>query len=147
MVILKWFGWAFLSVIVLCASVGLWVWWGIAGARWFCLQYVTGCMDQPDKLGQVGDLFGGANALLSSFAVIGVAIAATFQIRAFRLAAKQHVQQSFEPLFFELLKRFSETRKDLETTGFQVAGVWILKDMQPDKPGAGIDLKAIAKYL
>lgn len=57
------------------------------------------------ELGQTGDLFGGINALFAAFAFVGVAVAAVFQYRTTEMLERQIRQQSFEPLFFELLKR------------------------------------------
>ena len=70
-------------------------------------------------LGQTGDIFGGVNALFAALAFIGVGVAAYYQRESWRLqhaswqmlvdaeerAERDHVRQSFEPLFFELLKR------------------------------------------
>ena len=60
--------------------------------------------DYLAALGQTGDLFGGINALFAALAFAGVAIAAAMQAKSLKLAHEQHLQQSFEPLFFRLLE-------------------------------------------
>jgi len=62
------------------------------------------------SLGQVGDLFGGINALFAAFAFAGVAVAAYYQHLSWQLLSDQskreesrHARESFQPLFFQLL--------------------------------------------
>jgi hypothetical protein len=64
------------------------------------------------ELGQTGDLFGGINALFAAGAFAGVLLAAYLQWQTYiqqseisKLVRDQHIQQSFEPLFFALLQR------------------------------------------
>lgn len=92
------------------AAIALWLLWAFAFIR-LVLWYWTGSSiptgadgTQLAQLGQIGDLFGGINALFAAFAFVGVALAAYYQHKAFKLQAEQHVRQSFEPLFFQLLQ-------------------------------------------
>ncbi len=89
----------------------LWLIWatvGVATVHW----YWTGSWPTRKEgstvvttLGQIGDLFGGINALFAAFAFIGVALAAYYQYRTYQLQRDQIAHQSFEPLFFQLLNR------------------------------------------
>lgn len=103
------------AVAVLFGGVfALWFWWYQKG-----VHLVAKEIQNPEVLGQVGDLFGGINALFAAFAFSGVAVAAFFQHQTWRLQAEQaelareqaelardqHSRQSFEPLFFKLLDR------------------------------------------
>ena len=92
------------------AAIALWLLWAFAFIR-IVLWYWTGSSipkgadgTQLAQLGQIGDLFGGINALFAAFAFVGVALAAYYQHKTFKLQAEQHVRQSFEPLFFQLLQ-------------------------------------------
>jgi hypothetical protein len=90
-----------------------WLFWGLIGIKWLTQYW------KPDagnnslaEFGQVGDLFGGFNALFAALAFAGVAVAAYLQGKALKLAHEQHARQAFEPLFFQLLnlhKTISET--------------------------------------
>jgi hypothetical protein len=97
----------------------LWLGWAFYGAPYFAQQFgTTGKDDFIPTLGQVGDLFGGINALFAAFAFAGVAIAAYFQYQSLRitrdqrneasealaLSKEQFTRQSFEPLLFKLLE-------------------------------------------
>jgi hypothetical protein len=100
--------------------VTLWLGWAFYGAAFFARQLgASGKDDVIPTLGQVGDIFGGINALFAAFAFAGVAVAAYFQYRSLQMAIEQrkedgealslmkqqHAQQAFEPLFFKLLER------------------------------------------
>lgn len=105
---------------LLCAlscALALWFLWGLVGVR-FIADYwfspLTTNFESVDlaALGQAGDLFGGINALFAAFAFAGVALAAFYQYETWKLqtvqtqmARSEHIQQSFEPLFFKLLER------------------------------------------
>jgi hypothetical protein len=103
-------GLAFQLLLGLGFALTLWMLWGTLGISLLTL-YWTGSWPLRQgatsvaTLGQVGDLFGGINALFAAFAFVGVALAAYYQYRTFKLQATQTAHQSFEPLFFELLKR------------------------------------------
>lgn len=90
----------------------MWYWWGTAGANWF-----VGRLSAHDanltQLGQMGDVFGGVNALFAALAFGVVAVAAYFQLHTWRLAERQHTQQSFEPLFFQLVQLHRDVAKEM----------------------------------
>ena len=88
------------------AALALWLLWAVVLVRVFLWGW-TGKFTPKDlsELGQIGDLFGGVNALFAAFAFVGVAIAAYYQHSTFKLQVEQDVRQSFEPLFFKLLDR------------------------------------------
>lgn len=60
------------------------------------------------SLGQAGDLYGGINALFAALAFSGVAAATFMQARSLQISREQQKQQSFEPLFFQLLNLHKE---------------------------------------
>jgi len=92
------------GVVATIALVGVWLWWAIAGVEWFAkLRQGSDGTLTIEQLGQTGDLFGGISALFAALAFMGVAIGAYYQNKTWRIAERQHVQQSFEPLFFQLL--------------------------------------------
>jgi hypothetical protein len=96
-------------------ALALWLVWATYGIR-FIIWFWTDSWSpvkgsELQALGQVGDLFGGINALFAAFAFVGVAIAAYYQYRTFRLQSEQHTRQSFEPLFFKLLDAQSPPEK------------------------------------
>jgi hypothetical protein len=86
------------------AVVVVWLLWAVYGVRLLRLA-----LPLPDEgvavLGQVGDIFGGINALFAAFAFVGVAAAAYMQHQTLQLANAQHAIDSFEPLFFKLIDR------------------------------------------
>lgn len=101
---------------MLSVAALLWAAWGFVGVGlvegyWrskFSVDATTGGLP---ALGQVGDLFGGVNALFAAFAFAGVAVAAYYQHLSWQLLSDEatrsnarHVRESFEPLFFQLLK-------------------------------------------
>jgi hypothetical protein len=95
-----------------CAAIALWLLWAFVVVRWLAIALGKKADDiSPETLGQVGDLFGGINALFAAFAFVGVAIAAYYQHRTFILQSEQSSRQAFEPLFFKLL----EAHKPLQT--------------------------------
>ena len=112
----KW--WASLSLgkqllLGAAAAIALWLLWGMALIRAFAWYWSTffPAVDLQ-QFGQLGDLFGGINALFAAFAFVGVAIAAYYQHRTWELQTSEearnreaHAQQAFEPLFFKLLDR------------------------------------------
>jgi hypothetical protein len=98
------------------AAAMLWLLWATIGIRLVILlwtgRWLPWRIDETafQQLGQVGDLFGGVNALFAAFAFVGVAIAAYYQHRTFklqhdqqRMLVDQHALQIVEPLFFKLL--------------------------------------------
>lgn len=87
-----WLVWATILIRIVA-----WAWTG----QWMPL---TTDKDGIATLGQLGDLFGGVNALFAAFAFVGVAIAAYYQHKTFVLQREQNVRQAFEPLFFKLLE-------------------------------------------
>lgn len=112
--------WMEVAVLALAAGiVGLWFWWLTHGARLAHAQTVTLRPGAPaeaasapslEQLGQVGDLFGGLNALFVALAFVGVAWAGLLQHRALRSAEAAYrmerqamVRQRFEQTFFHLL--------------------------------------------
>jgi hypothetical protein len=109
---LGWLAWPLL-VLGIVVGVGLlWVLWAMYGVQWIA-KAVAG-RDGLDltALGQTGDLFGGVNAMFAAFAFAGVAVAAHYQHRTWKLqryqlemAKREHERAAFEPLFFELLRR------------------------------------------
>ena len=84
----------------------VWYVWAVYGAQAMA-DILSERKLKTDALGQVGDLFGGVNALFSALAFVGVAIAANFQYRSNRQA---HIQ-AFESSFYnavDLLHRITE---------------------------------------
>jgi len=104
-------------------AIVLWALWGLLGVRlvaeyWAWVKPdIVGTVDMA-VLGQTGDLFGGINSLFAAFAFAGVALAAFYQYETWKLqveetqmARAEHIQQSFEPLFFKLLERFESVNE------------------------------------
>jgi len=101
----------------------LWILWGFVGVQLVARYWAwvkSGIVTSVDMtaLGQTGDLFGGINALFAAFAFAGVALAAFYQYETWKLQAEEtqmaraeHIQQSFEPLFFKLLERFESVNE------------------------------------
>jgi len=77
----------------------VWFLWGWAGAEFFAdLKWPqqAGSADGPTaRLGQVGDLFGGINALFAALAFAGVALAALQQAQTTKIAFKQSIEATF----------------------------------------------------
>lgn len=101
-------------------AVFLWCLWAFFGAPmmagYFAKLPATGGAVAPttvQELGQVGDLFGGVNALFAALAFAGVMVAAVIQHRTHVLAMQQQTLQAFEPLFFNLLDRHHLRAKEL----------------------------------
>lgn len=91
-------------------AFGLWMIWALYGAHVMAALWPDPLSSATtlERLGQVGDLFGGVNALFSAFAFAGVAVAAFFQWRT----NQQTLIQTFETTFFsslDLLHRITET--------------------------------------
>jgi hypothetical protein len=93
------------------AAVVLWLVWATLLIRVVAWAWTGDWLPLPladskdmETLGQIGDLFGGVNALFAAFAFVGVAVAAHYQYKTFALQREQNVRQSFEPLFFKLLE-------------------------------------------
>lgn len=91
------------GVVGILLAFGIWWFWATVG-----VEYIAGRLGNSDKpsievLGQVGDLFGGVNALFAALAFVGVGVSVFYQHRALRISQSQQTQQSFEPLFFHLL--------------------------------------------
>jgi len=87
-------------VVVIGMPVLLWLFWGLYGVKLFA---ATIDVDSSARLGQVGDIFGGVNALFAAFAFAGVAVAAYFQFRTNELQKQTLTISSLEPLLFHLL--------------------------------------------
>ena len=98
-------------VTVLVVPLALWLAWAFFGARSVLnqLEQLGVSNEKLALLGQVGDLFGGVNALFAALAFGFVAIGAYYQASSTVLLQRQHDQQSFEPLFFQLLQLFRST--------------------------------------
>lgn len=99
------------AIAVFSTALVLWMWWWTVGAKWVAGRFEA---KQLETLGQLGDLFGGINALFAAFAFAGVAVAAYYQHLSLNLlsaeaqrATERHARESFEPLFFKLLERVS----------------------------------------
>ena len=99
----------------------LWLAWGTLGIRamvavhsWLGGPLAT----PPDRftaMGQTGDLFGGVNALFAAYAFVGVAVAAFWQYRTFKVVELQQKQQGFEPLFFQLITLNRQLLKQVQS--------------------------------
>jgi Putative phage abortive infection protein len=139
-----WFGAQSISVQLLvggCCAAVLWLAWAIVGIR-FAYWAWTGewlpwrALAEPgtaiSRLGQIGDLFGGVNALFAAFAFVGVAIAAYYQHKTFVLQSEQSTRQAFEPLFFKLVDRHEPP---------QTLDVITLNSSAPVSTAPGQDLK------
>lgn len=107
---------ALVAAVVLLPAL-FWVSWGLWGAKLFAKWGLGANEVGVPTLGQVGDLFGGINALFAAYAFAGVAVAAFFQYKTFRqvedqqrMQAEQLAQQAFEPLFFRLLEMVDKAR-------------------------------------
>ena len=102
--------------------LGIWIAWVLFGVGYVHDRVlkdrvvVTGASQRTSKeleeerqrhfqeLGQVGDLFGGVNALFSAITLVGVFAAAILQHRSLREAREALNHQQFESLFFRLLE-------------------------------------------
>lgn len=94
----------------------VWLLWGLYGAEYFAdlkwperpsvqIQatdtHDLGAQERPEKdgptarLGQVGDLFGGVNALFAALAFAGVGVAAFQQWKSTQIAFKQSIETTF----------------------------------------------------
>lgn len=115
--LVSWVGKIVIACMIVGVPIGLWLLWGLFGAPLFAARYPH----QLQELGQVGDIFGGVNALFAAFAFAGVAVAAFFQYRTNVLQKQGLTITSFEPLFFHLLELHQETysRLDLDFTPFR----------------------------
>lgn len=79
--------WYWLLVVVSLAVLPwVWFWWGTVGANHFVQLFCVGEGDckRLEKLGQVGDIFGGVNALFAAFALGAVAISTDLARKAYR---------------------------------------------------------------
>lgn len=72
--------------------------------------------DYFSRLGQSGDLYGGANALFASLALVAVGWAGALQRRTMREARAREARNQFETTFFELLKLSREVIGGFERT-------------------------------
>jgi hypothetical protein len=70
--------------------------------------------DYFSRLGQTGDLYGGANALFASLALVAVGWAGALQRRTMREARQTDAHERFEVVFFELLKLSREVIESFE---------------------------------
>ncbi|HYE71578.1 MAG TPA: hypothetical protein VD932_08665 [Aquabacterium sp.] len=86
------------AVVIVFVVWASWAMWGVQAVR----DRVGA--DNVPALGQVGDLFGGINALFAALALVGVCFAAFFQWRSFQLLLDERTQNAFEPRFFHLLQ-------------------------------------------
>lgn len=117
------------ALLLFIVVLTLWVGWVVWGAK-----LLLGAVD-PDaprgvgSLGQLGDLFGGINALFAAFAFAGVAIAAYYQHQSWKLleeSAKReqdrHTLEAFQPLFFHLLSDLPPFPTSLQRFSGMVTG-------------------------
>lgn len=139
----------FISLVVLLGTVLLlWLAWPLAGARWMhhavkhpmsppalnasapvpASSAATGASqagqsdsDDLAALGQIGDLFGGVNALFAALALAGVLWAGILQRRAlldaraaYELERRSVVRQQFETTFFHLVTLLREVGQDTQ---------------------------------
>lgn len=92
------------GILLFIVIIGLWLLWGFFAVNWLAgFHGGVSNKDQIQILGQIGDIFGGVNALFAALAFFGVAVAAHFQYQTLKLVEEQSVRDKFEPLFFELL--------------------------------------------
>lgn len=159
----------FLSLVVLLGTVLLlWLAWPLAGARWMhhavappvslpasnasapvtaassaatiACQTGQSASDDLAALGQVGDLFGGVNALFAALALAGVIWAGMLQRRAlldarvaYELERRSVVRQQFEATFFHLVTLLREIGQDSQTVpSCRVASSLTLQNMPVD---------------
>jgi hypothetical protein len=66
------------------------------------------------RLGQTGDIFGGANALFAALALVGVFWAASMQLKSLSETRRASADQRFETAFFELLGLTREVLERIE---------------------------------
>jgi len=71
-----------------------------------------------EALGQFGDLFGGLNVLVGSFALIGVGLAAWYQAMANKSMQRQINHSEFEPAFFHTLDLVRSLQAEAEFENF-----------------------------
>lgn len=83
--------------------------------------------DYFSRLGQTGDLYGGANALFASLALVAVGWAGALQQRTMREARKNDAHERFEVVFFELLKLSREVIESFERNVRSSAGEQTVK--------------------
>lgn len=116
---------AFVLAVVL--ALVAWIAWALWGARWL-LSIAMYSGDEATKLGQVGDVFGGVNALFTALAFAGVIWTAVLQRRELHaqreelretrgvLAKQGEVlsRQAFESIFFALMRLFREISDGLQ---------------------------------
>jgi len=103
------------GVLVSILLTSIWAAWGLVGVEWFArLRHGPHGTITVEELGQTGDLFGGISALFAALAFMGVGIGAYYQNKTWRISERQHVQQSFEPLFFQLVALHRDIARDLE---------------------------------
>ena len=115
---------AIIAVIVSTLVVLLvWWFWAVYGVRrvYRAISPIGASAPGVTELGQVGDLFGGVNALFAALAVVGVFWAGYLQRRALietRLALSQEraagARQQFEATLFQLLSLFRGILDGLE---------------------------------
>jgi hypothetical protein len=104
-------------------AFAFWILWAVYGVRLVYSAMVPGTASAPGigELGQVGDLFGGVNALFAAIAVVGVFWAAYLQRRALietRRALMEEraasARQQFEATFFQLISLFRSLVAELQ---------------------------------
>lgn len=122
------FSWALLALVLVSSVFVMWYSWAIYGVD-FVAKLLESQATEPGKealsmttRGQVGDLFGGINALFAALAFAGIAGASLMQARTLEITARQHRQQSFEPLFFHLLELHRNVSAKKLTWSSQPAG-------------------------
>lgn len=102
------FGWTIsawtAATIFLGLPLAAWLFWGLEGVSLLQAHW-GGSNGTGPTIGEVGDIFGGINALFSVYAFLAVALAAYYQNASLRVAKHLQSQQTFEPLFFHLLER------------------------------------------
>lgn len=141
----------------LCGALFLWLLWGLIGVQlvasyWQWVKSDISSSVDLSTLGQTGDLFGGINALFAAFAFAGVALAAYFQYQTWKLQAEEtqmarieHIQQSFEPLFFKLMERFESVSEPARIIFKQECGDVVIHGYKGYRTsGAEIDQLGVA---
>lgn len=137
-----------LALALFVAVISLWALWLLWGVQ--AVLDRLGGKDAVAPLGQVGDLFGGVNALFAAFAFAGVAVAAYYQHLSWKLLSEQsrredarHARESFQPLFFHLLSEAPDLPQALARTSGMLTGS--LENMgSPGAPAYRTDDLAIA---
>lgn len=95
------------------------------------------------RLGQTGDIFGGANALFAALALVGVFWAATMQLKSLSETRRASVEQRFETAFFELLRL---TREVLERVEVEPSAEWANKSKGKRRGASALNALAAQRF-